>query len=235
MNAMILAAGFGARLRLLTDKIPKALVPIGGEPILGIVLNKLIRCGFTHIAVNAHHHADQVRDFLADFTTEKNVHLFYSYEPVILDTGGGIKKMLTFFTDSKAPILVHNVDILSDINFRDLMHYHARARAAATLVVNKRQTDRPLSFTDQLEFIGRSRKDVKSGDTREYGFCGIQVIQPTLFRDIKRDRFYSIDVYVNAAREKEKIIAYDFSDCYWRDIGTIDDLALAERDFRKEL
>jgi NDP-sugar pyrophosphorylase family protein len=230
---MILAAGLGTRLRPLTDKIPKALVPIGDTPILGIVLEKLLRSGFTHIAVNAHHHSEQVRDYLAAYKTDKNIYLDYSYEPTILDTGGGIKRMLAFFRDAETPILVHNVDILSALNFRDLMRHHVKARAAATLVVNKRQTDRPLSFTDKMEFLGRSRGDLKKGDTKDFGFCGVQVIQPALFRDIDKDKFYSIDVYVNAAKEQEKIIAYDISGIYWRDIGTTDDLDLAEMDYRQ--
>ena len=101
MNAMILAAGLGSRLWPMTKDIPKALVQINGVPLLDLVLDRLRCAGFIEIAVNAHHHADQVYDFINSYGKKKNFAIHYSYEEKILDTGGGIKKMLPFFSNSE--------------------------------------------------------------------------------------------------------------------------------------
>ncbi|MBN1559902.1 nucleotidyltransferase family protein [candidate division KSB1 bacterium] len=231
MNAMILAAGLGTRLRPITENVPKALAPLCGRPLLEIVLTKLQHQGFTHVAVNAHAHAEQMQDFLRDYAAQSNMHLTLSPEPVLLDTGGGIKKMLDCFSD-QAPILVHNVDVLTNLPYAQLMQAHAESGAAATLVINRRRTSRALAFTSQGDFIGR-RHDLKNAAL--FGFCGIQVIQPFLFRRIDADRFYSIDAYEKAAQQGFVIRGYDITGDYWRDVGTPANLQAAEREIQQKL
>ncbi|MBN1465213.1 nucleotidyltransferase family protein [candidate division KSB1 bacterium] len=231
MNAMVLAAGLGTRLLPITTSLPKALVPVAGTPLLGIILHRLKAHGFTHVAVNAHHHAKQVKHFLQHFAEQNDVTLYLSQEPVLLDTGGGIRKMLDFF-DKDAPILVHNVDVLTTLHYAHLMRAHIDSRAAATLVINRRQTDRPLSFSSQGDFLGRLTNFQENEVL--FGFCGIQVIQPFLFRRIDADRFYSIDAYEKAAQAGFLIRGYDITTCYWRDVGTPGDLQAAEKDIQQE-
>ncbi|WP_294082261.1 nucleotidyltransferase family protein [Proteiniphilum sp. UBA5384] len=119
MKAMIFAAGLGTRLKPLTNTMPKALVPVGGKPLLQHTIEKLKASGFDEIIINVHHFAGQIIDFV-----EANhcfgIHIEFSDErEKLLDTGGGIKKTAPFFNDNK-PFLVHNVDILSNIDLRKL-------------------------------------------------------------------------------------------------------------------
>lgn len=229
---MILAAGLGTRLRPLTNRLPKALVPVAGVPMLEILLQRMELAGFTQVAVNAHHVASQVKDFLVQFRQRTTLQLYYSYEPIILNTGGGIKKMLDFFAD-ETPILVHNVDILTALDYGELVRHHIATGAQATLVIHRHATDRPLTFDSNNQFLGRAHRPMKSQGS-DFSFCGIQVIQPSLFRTVKENIFYSIDLYVKAAASGEIIKGYDISGQYWRDIGTLDDLEMAARDIKQD-
>ncbi|MDY9917597.1 MAG: nucleotidyltransferase family protein [Proteiniphilum sp.] len=126
MKAMIFAAGMGTRLKPLTDTIPKALVPVGGKPLLQHAIGKLKAAGFDEIIINVHHFAEQIIDFV-EANHHFGIHIEFSDErEKLLDTGGGIKKASPFFNDNK-PFLVHNVDILSNIDLRKLYETHARS------------------------------------------------------------------------------------------------------------
>src|ERR1035437_803539 len=144
---MIFAAGLGTRLRPLTDNIPKALVPIAGKPLLEHVILKLKAAGFDEIIVNIHHFPTQIIDFLK----EKNnfgIRIEVSNEQaMLLDTGGGIRNAAWFFDDGN-PFLVHNVDILSNVNLKALYNEHTQQNSLATLVVSKRDTFRYLLFDE---------------------------------------------------------------------------------------
>lgn len=228
---MILAAGLGTRLRPLTNKLPKALLPVAGTPMLEILLRKMERAGYTQVAVNAHHFASQLENFLEHFQPSTSMQIYYSYEATILDTGGGIKKMLEFYLD-ETPILVHNVDVVTAMDYRALYQFHRDAGIRATLVVNKRKTARPLAFDVNNQLLGKATPSAEKNGLK-FGFCGIQVIQPSLFRTIAHDIFYSIDVFVDAARAGSVIKGYDISGFYWRDIGTLEDLERIERDIKE--
>lgn len=229
MRAMVLAAGYGKRMRPLTENLPKALIPIRGMPLLAIVLKRLDRFGFTDIAVNAHYRGQQIGEFLHSFSKSFRCNLYTSYEPVCLDTGGGIKQMLEVLPGN-GQVLVHNVDILSNLNLRHLMNRHQEEQNTATLVVNSRKTDRPLLFDENNLLIGRGNSLTTQNGLNTYGFCGIQVIQPELFETVETDIFYSIDIYLSAARQGQKISASLIDGTYWRDIGTPQDLQEAIRD-----
>ena len=145
MKAMIFAAGLGTRLRPLTDTLPKALVPISGKPLLQHTIEKLKRAGFDEIIINIHHFGQQIIDFVAE-NQSFGIRIEFSDErDKLLDTGGGIKKAAWFFNDGE-PFLVHNVDILSNIDLRELLAFQKGSSSVATLVCSKRQTSRYLLF-----------------------------------------------------------------------------------------
>ncbi|MDZ7370365.1 MAG: nucleotidyltransferase family protein [candidate division KSB1 bacterium] len=229
MRAMILAAGYGRRLAPLTNTIPKALVSIGGRPLLEIVLRRLETEGFTEIAVNLHHLADQVREFLETYRRTTKASIYLSYEPELLDTGGGIKKMLDYLPGDD-PILVHNVDVLSDCPLDQVMeHFKSLPSCDALLVALDQLTDRPLCFDQNMNFRGRG-DHLPTEACRHYAFTGIQVIRPDLFRIYPEKKFYSIDLYLWAAALGRTIKGLLFPGTWWRDLGTLSDLAAAERD-----
>ena len=134
MKAMIFAAGLGTRLKPLTDSTPKALLPINGKPMLEHVILKLKDAGFHQIAINIHHLGDQIINFLAA-NNNFGIQIHISDErDYLLDTGGGIKHA-TAFLQGNEPFLIHNVDILSDIDLRALYNHHAETNPLATLLV----------------------------------------------------------------------------------------------------
>ena len=146
-QAMIFAAGLGTRLKPLTDTMPKALVPVAGQPLLWHVIMKLKGAGFERIVVNVHHFADQIIDYLhANDNFGLDIRISDEREQ-LLETGGGIKKALPLF-DPSEPILIHNVDILSNLDL------NALPTDAPLLVVSERKTKRYLQFDDTMRLIG---------------------------------------------------------------------------------
>jgi NDP-sugar pyrophosphorylase family protein len=237
MKAMIFAAGFGTRLKPLTDTMPKALVPIAGKPLLEHTIMKLRASGFDEIIVNVHHFPDMIIDFLK----EKNnfgICIEVSDErDLLLETGGGIRKAAWFFDDGK-PFLIHNVDILSNINLDDLYQTHLKSDSLATLVVNERDTFRHLLFDHENRLRGWINE--KTGETKpqkiddisgyqKLAFAGIQILSPAIFDQMTNflEKFSIIDFYVSNANS-DKISSYTPENFQMLDVGKVDVLEKAE-------
>ncbi|MGB1243748.1 MAG: sugar phosphate nucleotidyltransferase, partial [Chitinophagales bacterium] len=164
MKAMIFAAGLGTRLRPLTNDKPKALVEVNGKPLLEIVILQLKRYGFRDIVVNVHYFAKQIIRFL-EAKNNFGIHIQISDESdLLLETGGGLQKAKHFLCSDDEPFLVHNVDILSDINLKALYQSHLEGSPLATLVVRNRKTSRYLLFDETNRLCGW--KNVKTGEVR---------------------------------------------------------------------
>lgn len=233
-QAMIFAAGLGTRLKPLTDRMPKALVPVAGEPLLAHVLKKLKASGFTRIVVNVHHFAQQIVDYL--HAHDFGVEIFISDETQeLLDTGGGIRHAAHFFsTDS--PVLIHNVDILSNA---DLATLYDQATADATLLVSQRTTTRYLLFDNGLRLTGWtniSTGEVRSPHThlcpaecQQLAFSGIHVVSPQLLEAMRPypDRFPIMDFYLSRCADMD-IRGYRVADLHLLDVGKLDTLSQAE-------
>ncbi|MDE6174694.1 MAG: NTP transferase domain-containing protein [Duncaniella sp.] len=153
MKALIFAAGLGTRLGSITQTCPKALVEVGGEPMLKRVILKLKRAGIDDMVVNIHHHADMIRDYLSS-NNNFGVNILLSDESnELLDTGGGLLKAKDLLvTDS--PVLLHNADILTDFNVSEMIESHRKSEADVTLLVAQRTTSRYLLFDDTLRMKG---------------------------------------------------------------------------------
>ena len=194
MKAMIFAAGLGTRLKPLTDNTPKALLPINGKPMLEHVILKLKNAGFDQIAINIHHLGDQIIDFLAA-NNNFGIQIYISDErDYLLDTGGGIKHAAPFLQGDE-PFLIHNVDIISNIDLRALYNHHLETNPLATLLVSKRKTSRYLLFNKENKLCGwrnRETGEVKSfypyfdpNQYNEYAFSGIHVLSPKISSEPK--------------------------------------------------
>lgn len=233
MRAMIFAAGLGTRLRPLTDHMPKALVPVGGVPLLHRLLTKLYAAGYTHVVINIHHHAAQIIDFLA--AHDYGMHIDISDESdMLLDTGGGLRHAAQFFTGDE-PILLHNVDILSNLS---LDHFTASFRpdCLAQVVVSERPTSRYLLFDNNNRLAGWH--NISTGATRPpgidttalrpYAFAGIHLVSPRIFTLMAHypDKFSIIDFYLEAMHN-ETIAAYLLDNFAMLDVGKVDTLAAA--------
>jgi len=167
MKAMILAAGLGTRLRPLTEDRPKALVTVAGRTMLEIALHRLRSFGVHEVIVNTHHHAAMIADYL-QANRNFGMSIQISHEPVLLDTGGGLKNAAPFFLDSSAsldePFILHNVDVLSTIDLERMVRFHIERQALATLAVQDRATSRQLLFNQQGQLCGRRTTRAKIAD-----------------------------------------------------------------------
>jgi NDP-sugar pyrophosphorylase family protein len=243
MKAMVLAAGLGTRLRPLTDDRPKALIEIEGRTLLEITLTRLRAFGVREVIVNVHHFADMVVDYLA---AKQNfgMRIEISREEVLLDTGGGLKQAAWFFREdsrqSNEPFLLHNVDVMSNIDLGRMVGFHSGQQALATLAVQERQSSRYLLFDQQGQLCGRRfEREQRTELARPaqplepLAFCGIQVISPRLLGMMTEDGVFSIiATYLRLAAQQEKIIAFRADESYWRDLGTIESLQQAGADVK---
>jgi NDP-sugar pyrophosphorylase family protein len=227
MKAMIFAAGLGTRLRPMTDSVPKALLKVGGKPLLERLIGKLIQAGFDEITINIHHLPDQIRQFLEE---NKNfgIRIHISDESdQLLDTGGGLQKAAPFLRGDE-PVLLHNVDIVSNLDLNKLVGYHLEMGALATLAVRDRVTERYLLFSQRMRLCGWMNKT--SGETRAaipdlisesipLAFSGIHVIDPHILDLISgQGKFSMIDTYLKLTKSHPVIGYPDQSTC-WMDIG----------------
>ena len=238
-QAFILAAGLGTRLKPLTDTMPKALVPVCGKPLLQHQIERLTEAGFTRIVINVHHFADQIVDFVEKYKLQsaknKDIELLISDEFMeLLETGGALRHAAHLF-DPDMPVLVHNVDILHNM---DIAEFYAQHQAAATLLVSHRDTSRYLVFDDDHHLIGWT--NIKTGEVKgqalplgERGkllaFSGIHVISPSLFTAMQAwpARFSIIDFYLDACQHSV-IRGVEVPGFQMVDVGKLDTLATAE-------
>ena len=245
MKAMILAAGLGTRLRPLTDDRPKALVEVAGHTLLEITLRRLLQFGIREVIVNVHHFADMVVDYLRK-NDSFGMQIEISREDVLLDTGGGLKKAAWFFLEegrADEPFLVHNVDVLSTIDFRSMAEAHKQNRALATLAVQDRETSRYLLFDEQQQLCGRRAGSGQepeivrpSKETQALAFSGVHVISPRLLLRLAEGGVFSIiNSYLRLAGEGEKILAFRVDEFYWRDLGRPENLTQAAQDVDQQL
>ena len=238
MKAMVLAAGLGTRLRPLTNDRPKALVELNGRTLLQITLERLKSFGILEVIVNAHHFADSLIDYLAA-NANFGIKIAISREDVLLDTGGGLKQAAWFFKDSNEPFILHNVDVISNIDFTRMLAFHNSNSALATLAVQPRDSSRYLLFDYDNELVGRRIKNSlpeiarPSEHLHPFAFCGIHIISPRLLNLITEEGIFSIiPPYLRLSAAGERIVAFRADEYYWRDLGTPEHLAQAEREQR---
>ena len=178
MTAMIFAAGLGTRLKPLTDTMPKALVPVHGQPLLAYQIDKLKQAGINDIIVNVHHFPDMIIDYLRENDNFGcNIHISDEREQ-LLDTGGGLLKAWSTFAPNE-PLLAINVDIVSDINFQDVINQsqilnpkskisNIKSKILALLIVKSRETQRYLCFDENNNLCGWT--NLATGETRPSSF-----------------------------------------------------------------
>jgi len=230
MKAMIFAAGKGTRLRPLTDKTPKALIPYKGIPLIEHVILKLIASGVNELVINVHHLSLQIIDFIAA-KKSFGIDIKISDESdLLLETGGGLKNAFRLF-NTDGPILLYNTDIISNISLLEMLSYHQTQGGIATTAVRNRVTGRYLLFDDNMKLSGW--KNSKTGEIkpsgmdisalRNFAFSGIHIVDPKIQNHFLPENVFSIiDLYLSIM-EKEKIYGYLHDNTEWKDMGKIED------------
>jgi NDP-sugar pyrophosphorylase family protein len=246
MKAMVLAAGLGTRLRPLTNDRPKALVEVCGRTLLEITLARLRDFGVRDVIINVHHYADMVIDRLKA-AGNFGMHIEFSREDVLLDTGGGLKQAAWFLGGSsgaqEAPFILHNVDVISSIDLQRMVESHKQTKALATLAVQERKSSRYLLFDQKNQLCGRRLvKEEKTEIARpsqqmtELAFSGIHVISPRVFPLLAEEGIFSIvPAYLRLAAQGERIMAFRADEYYWRDLGKPENIRQAEQDIKANL
>ena len=239
MKAMVFAAGLGTRLRPLTDTMPKALVPVCGKPLLYHTICKLREAGYDQIVVNVHHFPEQIRNYLAG--NDFGIQIDISDESAeLLETGGGILHARGFLDGGTEPFLVHNVDIVSNLDI-PWLRSQTRPEALATLLVSERQTRRYLLFSNDMRLVGWT--DVSTGEVRSpypgldashcrrLAFGGIHNISPRIFQAFEAlgfsGRFPIMDFYLKACAEYP-VYGVVVPDLTLVDVGKMETLTQAE-------
>ena len=253
MQSMIFAAGLGTRLKPLTDTMPKALVRVGGAPLLEHVINRLIDAGCKRMVVNVHHFANQIIDYLN--MHDYGVDILVSDETKqLLDTGGGIKRAASLF-DQHQPVLIHNVDILSNVDLDAFYRHALETKTDALLLVSRRVTQRYLVFDSNMRLVGWTNVatgEVKSphAEIRQLhfvsptevessyyqnncylcAFSGIHVLAPSAVQTVEavdKDKFPIMDFYLNNCDTLD-IRGELKTDLHLLDVGKLDSLQAAE-------
>ena len=243
---MILAAGLGTRLKPLTDTMPKALVPVSGRPLLDINIRRLMEQGYDRFVVNIHHFAQQIIDFVKEQDYAPLVH-FSDETDQLLETGGGLKKAQGLFRDDQ-PILIHNVDILDNVNYDWFARQH-QPDEDAVLLVSQRKTKRYLLFDNAMHLMGW--KNIETGEIKSpyeyvrriglsqhgeelnmFAFSGIHSFSPRLFPLMDRfpERFPIIDFYLSVCH-RAPIVGLVKPDLQLMDVGKLDTLHEADAFF----
>ncbi len=236
MDAMILAAGLGTRLRPLTDHTPKALIDVGGMPMLERVARRLVEAGADRLIVNTHHHGEKLARYVAehDFGVET---VISHEEDVPLETGGALLAAEGLFRKD-APFILHNADILTDLPLRGMYAAHVDAGdPLATLAVLHRPSTRAFLFDDE-GLLGRKdetkgldlRVRPPVGEVQALPFAGVHVVSPRIFGLLtERGAFSVLDPYLRLAGAGERVLPFRVDGSLWLDIGRPEQLEAARR------
>lgn len=257
-TAFILAAGLGTRLKELTANTPKALVSINKEPLLKVVIEELIKQGFNHFVINIHHFGEQIIDYLEDFSTALEMTTFQlsfrmkqsgmekSFDDdvlieisderqLLMDTGGAILQALPYFEQSEA-VLVHNVDVLTNVDLKGFYDNFCKSDDAAWLLTQERNSKRKLVFDNKDNFLGRFNietneydgKGALPNDCKLLSFSGIHLFKPQYFKDFEVKPCYIFKLYQQIS-ENHNVTSKLIHPDYWFDLGTQEQLKNAEK------
>jgi len=241
MKALVFAAGVGSRLKPFTDYHPKAMVEVGGKPMLALVIEKIVKAGITDIIVNVHHFADQIIDFLdkQDFGATITIS---DERDCLLETGGGLCKALEHIGHN--PVLIHNADILTDFPLADMIDAHYASNAPVTLLTADRPTSRKFVFDGTVcslkgwsnldkEIVKPSTLHINDSDMLR-AFNGVHILSPEIYQKLKEYRpngqpFSITDFYIDICNEYV-IKPFDLpGGACWFDIGKPETLEKARQ------
>lgn len=235
MQAMILAAGLGTRLKPITDSKPKALVEVGGVSMLEIAIKYLKKYGVDRVIINLHHFPDQIRSFVKSKNSFGIEILFSDESDVLLDTGGAIKKARSLI-DPSSPFILMAVDILTNLDLEAMIAFHYKNKPIVTLGVKDRPTSRSLLFNDNMLLKGW--RNNQTGELKgvnndkeliPLGFSVVHIIEPAIFELIKEEGAFSIiDLYLRLM-VNYKIAGFRQDTSTWFEFGRVENIKEVEK------
>jgi len=221
-TAFILGAGLGTRLRPLTEKIPKPLLPIGGRPMITYALEHLRAAGIQRFIVNTHHCPDQYQEAFPDGSWQ-GIPITFRYEPVLLDTAGGIKNIEDLIGEDKH-ILVYNGDIMTNLPLTPLINRHFELNTQVTLAL---RSHGPLTNVniDSAGFICDMRDRLHNPGVQSCLFAGIYVLETTFLRQLTAGKIESIvlPLVESIKANPASVGGVVLDEGFWYDLGTIEE------------
>ena len=224
LRAVIMAGGFGARLRPLTDSLPKPMLPVGGRPLLQRTVEQLRDTGIRNIHITTHYKADKITTHFGDGGFYDTM-VQYSHEDEPLGTAGALKRMEVFEDE---PLLVINGDVLTTVDFRAMLDYHREHRAQLTMGVRHYAIKVPYGV---IECEGPEVRRLR--EKPEVGFfvnAGIYLVEPTVCHDVPEDRRFDMTDLIDLLIARgERVVSFPIHE-YWLDIGQVEDYERAQED-----
>ncbi len=242
MKAMLLAAGFGTRLKPFTDNYPKALAEVNGKTLLQRNIEYLQQFNIYDIVVNVHHFADQIIQFIKKNNGWKSNVVVSDETDAILETGGGLKRA-SWYLKSEENFVLMNVDVLTNLRLNKMILFHEVNVPLATLATTNRETSRYFLFNEDNILSGW--KNMKTGETKPdplpfpthgglglRAFSGIHIINNKIFdlMNQSKSKFSMIDVYLSLCN-KHRILSFDHSQTKFIDVGKPESLSIAQKLF----
>ncbi len=229
LNAFILAAGLGERLKPITDHIPKPLLPICGKPILESVLGRVSSLSPDIIGINTYHKPEQFENWRLSDVTHRNIIIYH--ETALLGTGGALKNAESLLRNSS--FIVHNADILTDIDLAALVKSHRKSGNIATLAVHDHEKFNNVWIDNKglLKSVGKAARDSRLCKT---AFMGIAVYSPEILNYLPEGRSGVVDAWLKSVDAGNTVGTVNFSGAAWTDIGTPDAYAAAVFDTLKK-
>ncbi|MGB9697491.1 MAG: nucleotidyltransferase family protein [Ignavibacteria bacterium] len=223
MKAIILAAGFGTRLKPLTLTIPKALIKYKNLPLIEHQIFRLQKAGVNFIVVNLHHLAEQIEEYLK----KKNfgIEIITIFEPSILGTGGAILNSYKYLKDEDF-FWVVNVDSFCNLQYNNMIAFHKKHRPLATIAVQKRISSRHLIFDRDMTLLKRAEQFDSDNTVGMYAFNGIHILSQEFFNLNYPVKYCDIiDLYLDATTHHKKMIkGYDVGNVYYKDMGKLENI-----------
>lgn len=223
VEAMVMAGGFGTRLRPLTDNIPKPMLPVGGRPLLETIIVRLREAGIRKISLTTHYMPEKIVKYFEN-GWKWGVEIAYIHEKMPLGTAGA----LSLLPPLASPLLVINGDILTNVNFRSFYEYHRAHGADFTLAVRQFHMEVPYGV---VECDGNAVKSLKEKPVLSYLInAGIYLLEPSVIRCIPENRpFNMTDLLAWLLERGRRVISFPVRE-YWIDIGQHEDYARAKLD-----
>ncbi len=225
LQAFLFGAGFGVRLRPLTDTRPKVAVPVMGKPVIFHAIEQLAGIGIKKMVINRHYKGDVLEGMAGD-GEQWNVEIRYSTEKDILETGGGLKYAEPLI--SSQTFIAYNGDILCDIDLRDAIAFHRQHKAMVTLITAPWCAPRQLTLDANNRIID-IRKSIYKSSVPTHTFLGIHILEREIFSYMEHGKYSIIKTYLSLIKDGAPVFAYDMPRGYWYDIGSIEQYKLAHK------
>ncbi|NTS75362.1 CBS domain-containing protein [Catenovulum sp. SM1970] len=226
---LLMAGGFGRRLGDLTKTCPKPMLKIGSKPIMETILESFVEAGFVNFYISVHYLPEVIRDYFGN-GEQWGINITYIEEPKPLGTAGGLGLLPKL--ESSLPLIIMNCDLLTKLDFSNLLSFHYENNASLTMCARQYEYQIPYGVinTESGEVTGISEKPIST----HFVNAGIYVIEPSLLNEISGDEYLDMPDLINNYLEMGRSIQVFPIHEYWLDIGKIDDFQKAQHDFNLE-